>query len=45
MENTYSEAFFGKVADPQPAILPKKFTPLQISFNCFVHILGAPPSK
>ena len=45
MENTYREAFFGKVADPQPAILPKNCTPLQISFNCLEHILEAPPSK
>ena len=45
LENTYRVAFFGKVAHPQPAILSKKCTPLQISFNWFVYILGAPPSK
>ena len=44
MKNTFRGAFFGKVADPQPAILSKKCTPLQI-FNWFVYILGAPPSK
>ena len=26
------EVFFGKIADPQPAILSKKLTPLQMSF-------------
>ena len=45
MENTCRGAFFGKVAGPQPAILSKKCTPLQIPFNLFEHILGAPPSK
>ena len=35
MENTCRGAFFGKVADPQLAILSKKCTPLQISFNLF----------
>ena len=45
MENTCRGAFFDKVAKPQPAILSKKCTPLQISFNLFVYILGAPPSK
>ena len=44
MKNTCRGAFFGKAADPQPAILSKKCTPLQI-FNWFVYILGAPPSK
>ena len=38
MENTCRGAFFGKVADPQPAILSKKCSPLQISFNWFVYI-------
>ena len=38
-------AFFGKFADRQPAILSKKCTPLLISFNWFMYILGAPPSK
>ena len=38
MENTCRRAFFGKVADPQPAILSKKCSPLQISFNWFVYI-------
>ena len=33
MENTCRGAFFGNVADPQPAILSKKCTTLQI-FNC-----------
>ena len=33
MENTFRGAFFGKVADPQPSILLKKWTALQISFN------------
>ena len=36
---------FGKTADPQPAILLKNWTPLQISLNWFAHILEAPPSK
>ena len=45
MGNTSRGAFFGKVTDPQPAILLKKCTPLQISFNWFVYILGVPPSK
>ena len=45
MENTCRGAFFDKVAKPQPAILSKKCTPFQISFNLFVYILGAPPSK
>ena len=38
-------AFFCNVADLQHAILSKKCTPLQISFNLCVYILGAPPSK
>ena len=45
MENTCREAFFGKVVDPQPAILSKKWTLLQISFNWFVYILGLSPSE
>ena len=45
MENTCRGVVFGKSADPQPAILSKKCTPMQISFNLFVCILGAPPSK
>ena len=45
MGNTSRGAFFGKVTDPQPAILLKKCTPLQISSNWFVYILGVPPSK
>ena len=45
MENTCGGAFCGKVPDPQPAILSKKCTPLQMSFNWFVGISGAPPSK
>ena len=28
IENTCRGAFFGKAADPQPAILSKKWTPL-----------------
>ena len=45
MGNTCTGTFFGKVTDPQPAILWNKWTPLQISFNRFMYILGAPPSK
>ena len=45
MENTCRAAFFGNVVDPQPAILSKKCTLLQISFNWFMYISGAPPSK
>ena len=45
MENTCGGAFFGKVADRRPAVLPKKCTLLKILFNLFVYILGAPPSK
>ena len=45
MENACRGTFFGKVADPQLAIMSKKCTPLQISFNWFVYILGVPPSK
>ena len=47
MGNTCRGAFFGKVADPnlQFCILSKECTPLQISCNWFVYILGAPPSK
>ena len=44
MENTCRGAFFGKVVDHQAAILSKEYTPLQISFNWFVCILGTPPS-
>ena len=43
MGNTSRGAFFGKVTEP--AILLKKCTPLQISSNWFVYILGVPPSK
>ena len=39
------EPFFGNFADRQPAILSKKCTPLLISVNWFMYILGAPPSK
>ena len=45
MESTCGGTFFGKVTDRQLAIMSKKCTPLQISFNCFVYILGVPPSK
>ena len=47
MGNTYRGASFGKVADPnlQFCIFSKECTPLQTSFNWFVYILGAPPSK
>ena len=45
MENTCGGAFCGKVPDTQPAILSKKCTPLQISFNWSLGISGAPPSK
>ena len=45
MENTCRGAFFGKVPDPQPAILSKKCTLWQTSFNLFLYILEAPPSK
>ena len=45
MENTCRGVVFGKAADPQPAILSKKCTPIQTPFNLFVYILGAPPSK
>ena len=41
METTCRVACFGKVADPQPAILSERYTPLQISFNLSVCILGA----
>ena len=41
METTCRGACFGKVADPQPAILSERYTPLQISFNLSVCILGA----
>ena len=44
MENTCTGAFFGKGIDHQAAILSKKCAPLQIYFNWFVCILGAPPS-
>ena len=33
LENTCRGAFSGKVAGPEPAILSKKWAPLQISFN------------
>ena len=36
---------FGKVADPQPATLSRKWTPLQVFFKQFVDILQAPASK
>ena len=39
------ERVFGKIAGPQPVTLSKKGTPLQVSFNWFVYILGAPPSR
>ena len=45
MENTCRGVFFGKVADPQSAILSNKCTPLQISFNWFLYVLAAPPIK
>ena len=39
------ERVFGKIAGPQPVTLSKKGTPLQVSFNWFVFILGASPSR
>ena len=39
------ERIFAKIGGPQPVILSKKRTPLQVSFNWFVYILRAPPSR
>ena len=39
------ENFFGKVAHPLTKTLSKNWTQLQVHFNWFVYILGAPRSK
>ena len=43
MENAFRGAIFGKKTSIYNFI--EKSTPLQISFNCFVYILEAHPSK
>ena len=39
------ECIFGKVAGPHPVTLSQIGTPSQLSFNWFVYILRAPPSR
>ena len=45
MEILVKERIFGKNESLQPVTLSKKGTPLQLTFDWFVHILRAPPSR